>query len=219
MTHKELCALAVGWLQRPVSRNGPGCTIAVAETSNAINGEIPDAIGWRPYRQARCGSIVVEVKVSRADFLADAQKPHRKRSSEGMGAYRYILAPERLITVSELPTQWGLIEVTARGHLKVRAGHVLLGHHDEDTWRHDYNQLAEISTLALCLNRVGDPQKLQDILREKSNAIARLAKRNQELTQRNAELSHEVFLLRHGPEQTATPRQQKPSATDATLSP
>jgi hypothetical protein len=198
MTHKELCLLAVAWLQRPASRSGPGCTVAISETANWINGEIPDAIGWRPYRQARSGSVLVEVKVSRGDFLADAKKPHRKVGVEGMGTYRYYMAPEGVISTADLPAMWGLIEVSSRGSLKVRTGHVLLGYQEEDTWRHMCNQYAEICTLAMCLNRVGDPQKLQDRVREMSNQIARLAKRNDELTKRNADLSHHLFLSRNG---------------------
>lgn len=202
MNHKDLCALAVAWLQRPASRSGPGCLVAVSETANWVSGEIPDALGWRPYRQARCGSVLVEVKVSRADFLADAKKPHRRAPEEGMGTYRYYMAPEGLIALADLPEKWGLVEVTARGHLKVRAGHVLLGHRDEDTWRHPHNQYAEVCALAMCLNRVGDPQQVQDRLREMGNQVARLAKRNEglsrraeELSQRNAALLHEIQRL------------------------
>lgn len=202
-SHKELCALAVEWLLRPASRKGPGCTVAVAETANWINGEIPDAIGWRPYRQARCGSVVVEVKVSRADFLADAKKAHRLAGETGMGAYRYFMAPEGIIAVSDLPPKWGLVEVNSRGHLKVRAGHVLLGHRDEDVWRHEYNEYAEIGTLAMCLNRVGDPQQVQDRLREAGNRQARLAKQNAELLERNRALSRELYLARRAAEDSA----------------
>lgn len=218
MTHKELCALAVNWLQRPMSRSGPGCTVAVSETANWINGEVPDAIGWRPYRHARSGSVVVEVKVSRADFLADANKPHRKVAVDGMGAYRYFMAPEGVIKLADLPAKWGLVEVNARGHLKVRVGHVLLGYQDADTWRHEYNQFAETCTLAMCLNRVGDPQKLQDRMRKMSNQVTRLGKRNDELAKRNAELSRELFLLRNGEGAgflAARPRREPATRTEA----
>ena len=218
MTHKDLCSLAVAWLQRPASRSGPGCTVAISETANWINGEIPDAIGWRPYRQARSGSVLVEVKVSRSDFLADAKKPHRKVGGEGMGTYRYFMAPEGVISIADLPAMWGLIEVTSRGNLKVRAGHVLLGHHAEDTWRHECNQYAEICTLAMCLNRVGDPQKLQDRMREMSNQNARFARRNDELTKRNADLSRDLFLSRNGGNQNsdeAAPRRRTVKCSDA----
>lgn len=173
-THKALCALAVTWLQRPNSRSGPGCTVALAETASAFNGEIPDAIGWSPFAHARAGSVVVEVKISRSDFLADAAKPHRAAPATGMGDYRYYLAPQGLIAQEELPPKWGFIEVNDRGHLKVRAGHVLLGYGDIDTWRLESNHAAEISLLALCLARVGDPQQVQERLREANNRNARL---------------------------------------------
>lgn len=220
LNHKALCALALTWLQRPASRSGPGCTVALSETTNWINGEVPDAIGWRPYKQARSGSVVVEVKVSRADFLADAKKPHRKDGQHGMGTYRYYMAPEGIISVSELPEKWGLVEVTPRGHLKVRAGHVLLRYQEEDTWRHEHNMIAEIGTLAMCLNRVGDPQKVQESIRRMGNQLARLAKRNEELTRhneslarRNAELADNLERLKgegKGALGVATPRQARP---------
>lgn len=194
LQHKELCALAVSWLKRPASRTGPGCLVAVSESANWINGEIPDAIGWRPYSHGRAGSVVVEVKTSRADFLADAKKPHRTDPGRGMGAYRYYLAPEGVIRLDELPLKWGLVEVNGRGHLKVRAGHVLLGYRDPDCWRHDeFDHAAEIGTLAMCLNRVGDPQKLQDMLREANNRNTRLQSKLAQLEARNQELFRKVL--------------------------
>lgn len=204
LTHRHLCSLAVSWLKRPSSRSGPGCLVAVSETRNWVNGEVPDAIGWRPYGHRLCGSVVVEVKVSRADFLADACKPHRVEASIGMGAYRYYMAPEGVIGLDELPARWGLVEVNSRGHLKVRAGHVLLGYGDEDTWRHEHNHLAEICTLAMCLNRVGDPQAVQDRIRDMGNHVSRLMRRNAELEARNQELSWKVVALQNFTEDGAS---------------
>lgn len=195
LTHKALCALAVDWLKRPASRRGPGCTVAISETANWINGEIPDAIGWRPFRQARCGSVLVEVKTSRADFLVDAKKKHRQAGETGMGAYRYFMAPEGLLSVDDLPPKWGLLEVTPRGHVKVRAGHVLQHRTEEDVWRHAHNEPAEIGTLALCLNRVGDPQQVQDQLREAGNRASRLLTANEKLGERNKELRARIGQL------------------------
>lgn len=196
-SHKDLCALAVGWLRRPASRNGPGCTISISETVNWINGEIPDAIGWRPYNHGGCGSVVVEVKVSRSDFLADVAKPHRAQPSIGMGSYRYYFAPQGLIKPEELPLKWGLVEVNERGHMKVLAGHVLLKWKEEDVWRFESNSIAEISTLAMCLNRVGDPQQVQDRLRDMGNQVARLAKSNDKLKEENERMRAELFNFRN----------------------
>lgn len=203
ITHSALCRLAVDWLMRPASRKGPGCLTAVSETANAINGEIPDAIGWRPYSHNGCGSTLVEVKISRSDFLADTKKPHRNQPQIGMGTYRYYMAPVGLIAIEELPPRWGLVEVTDRGHLKIRAGHVLAPNirpkNENDPWRHEAsNVAAELSLLAMALNRVGDPQKLQDMLRESSNKLARSNLTNEKLKKRIEDLQYELRRLRHG---------------------
>jgi hypothetical protein len=106
LTHRQLCDLAVKWLQRPASRSGPGCQVAFSECRADWKGETPDAIGFRAavFKEA---SVVVEVKVSRADFLADRKKPHRIDPSLGMGTYRYFMAPAGLISPEELPARWG----------------------------------------------------------------------------------------------------------------
>jgi len=211
-SHTDLCRIAVDWLMRPASRSGPGCLTAVSETANAINGEIPDAIGWRPYRHNGCGSTLVEVKVSRADFLADAKKQHRTDGKHGMGVYRYFMAPVGLIAVDELPPQWGLVEVTERGHIKVRAGHVLMPNirpnDADDPWRHAvFNIDAEMSMLVLALNRVGDPQRFQTMLRETGNRAAQAAKECERLRERNRELELQLFNLKHANDRkTAIPR-------------
>lgn len=189
--------MAVSWLRRPASRSGPGCLVAVSESANWINGEIPDAIGWRPYKYGRAGSVIVEAKISRSDFLADANKSHRIHPGKGMGSYRYYLAPAGIIKVDELPAKWGLIEVNHRGHLKVLAGHVLLMHQEPDCWRHEQHDMAaEIGTLAQCLNRVGDPQRLQETLRDANNRNIRLLRQLDHLEQKNRDLCLRLAALR-----------------------
>lgn len=201
LTHKSLCALAVDWLKRPGSRNGPGCQVAISETQNHVSKEIPDAIGWRAMAHSGPGSTIVEVKISRADFLADRNKPHRFNPEIGMGAYRYYMAPEGMIAQDELPDRWGLIEVNQRSHVKVRCGHVLQHYRDPDVWRHEqYNVQAEVSMLVLALARVGDPQLVQDRLRESGNKLARMVRANEELTTKNRQLVAEVCRLKSGDE-------------------
>ncbi len=72
---------------------------------------MPDAIGWKK----KCHSVLVECKVSRADFLADAAKSWRQQPETGIGAERYYLAPQELIAVEELPRGWGLLEISRGG--------------------------------------------------------------------------------------------------------
>ena len=104
MTHAALVELAVKWL-----RTRYRCTIILSEQS-CSSGEQPDAIGWKN----RFRSVLVECKLSRADFLADQQKPFRSDSSQGMGSERYYLCAAGLIRPEELPAGWGLLEVANR---------------------------------------------------------------------------------------------------------
>lgn len=55
-------------------------------------------------------TILIEVKVSRVDFLKDCKKPFRKEPERGMGNKRYYLAPKELINKKEVPDLWGLME-------------------------------------------------------------------------------------------------------------
>lgn len=71
---------------------------------------MPDAMGWKN----ACHSVLLECKVTRADFLADRAKPFRQRPETGVGSERYYLAPQGLIEVEELPCGWGLLEVCGR---------------------------------------------------------------------------------------------------------
>ncbi|WP_110693329.1 hypothetical protein [Salinicola halophyticus] len=101
MDHSELCLRAEKWL-----RNAIGCGVTFDDRFQAAthNGEQPDAIGWRDGL-----SFLVEVKVSRADFLADRKKRFRNDPTLGMGDWRFYLCPPGMILPSELPEGWGLL--------------------------------------------------------------------------------------------------------------
>lgn len=62
-------ALAASWLR--YSRN---CSLVCFERSPWDTKALPDALGMNHLRQL----IEIEIKVSKADFLRDAEKPHRK---------------------------------------------------------------------------------------------------------------------------------------------
>jgi len=83
--------------------------------------ENPDVIGWAP----EAGSVLIECKLIRSDFLRDAAKTVRRDPRSGMGHRRYYLCPADLIQVKDLPPKWGLLWVVkgqvivmheARGH-------------------------------------------------------------------------------------------------------
>lgn len=57
------------------------------------------------------GSTLIETKITRSDFKADAKKEFRSCYSKGIGQLRYYACPDGLIKPEELPDKWGLIYV------------------------------------------------------------------------------------------------------------
>lgn len=59
-------------------------------------------------------TVIIEVKTSRSDFLADKRKYARSKQAEilnhQIGNYRYYLCPKGIITEKDLPNNWGLLE-------------------------------------------------------------------------------------------------------------
>lgn len=88
----------------------------VATEIKAVSEE-PDAIGFEPIRTKighGSGSVLIECKASRSDFKADSRKLFRMYPEQGMGTYRYYLAPKGLIKPEELPDKWGLLELCGK---------------------------------------------------------------------------------------------------------
>ena len=160
-SHSELNAIAVKWLLRPQSAKGPNCQVAFQEVSDTSGRERCDAWGWS-WGYPPC-SVLVEVKVSRSDFLADRKKPHRQEG-KGVGTYRYFMCPEGLINIDDLPDRWGLLWVNKRGHVKIMAGHVTCclidgyrGHEWEGVWAFEADRITELNMTAYLLRRFEDP--------------------------------------------------------------
>jgi hypothetical protein len=63
-------------------------------------------------------SAVFESKVSRSDFFADRKKWHRRRRHHRVSEEWYV-TPSGLVTVSELPDGWGLLEADVNGRLSI----------------------------------------------------------------------------------------------------
>jgi hypothetical protein len=107
MTHAQLVEKAVRWLR------SYRCGVVLSEQA-CVSGEMPDAIGWKQASH----SVLVECKITRADFLADREKPFRQKPERGVGSERFYLTPPALIKFEELPTGWGLLEYR-RGHIEM----------------------------------------------------------------------------------------------------
>ena len=145
---------AVAWLRRCYK-----CGIILSEQYCA-SGEVPDVIAWK----GLCKSVLVECKVTRADFLADAAKPFRLKPEDGMGSQRFYLAPAEIIRAEELPRHWGLLELRGRDvHLVAKPGRADL--------RTEVGLMKEMNLLLASLRRVEvriEPQTITDFLKWKN---------------------------------------------------
>jgi len=159
MTHPALVELAVRWL-----RTSYRCGIILSEQA-CCSGEVPDVIAWK----VRCRSVLVECKVSRADFLADREKPWRLDPHNALGCERFYMAPAGLIAAAELPVGWGLLEV--RGQ-KVE---IAVACNKRKSLRTPEGLLNEMNLLLASLRRVEiriEPQTITDFLKWE-NRLAR----------------------------------------------
>ena len=151
--HAQLVARAVAWLRKY------GCGIVLSEQYCA-SGEVPDVIGWKAF----CQSVLVECKISRSDFLADAHKPFRMKPEEGLGCKRFYMAPAGIIAPEELPKHWGLLECKGREVImRVKPGRPDL--------RTNTGLMNEMNLLLASLRRVEvriEPRTITDFLKWKN---------------------------------------------------
>ena len=152
MTHAQLVQKAVAWLR------SYRCGVILSEQA-CLSGEMPDAIGWK---QA-CHSVLIECKISRADFLADRDKPFRSKPALGLGCERLYLTPVALLRHEELPPGWGLLECDQRKIKLVRRGAKNL--RTETGFRYEMNLL--LASLRRVEIRI-EPRSLTDFLKWKN---------------------------------------------------
>jgi len=152
MTHAQLVERAVRWLR------SYRCGVVLSEQA-CVSGEMPDAIGWKRANH----SVLVECKLTRADFLADRGKPFRQKPEEGVGSERFYLTPSALVRLEELPPGWGLLEF--------RRGRVAVVEHSAKNLRTAAGLRYEMNLLLASLRRVEvriEPQSITDFLKWKN---------------------------------------------------
>ena len=152
MTHAQMVERAVRWLR------GYRCGVVLSEQA-CVSGEMPDAIGWKRANH----SVLVECKVTRADFLADRAKPFRQKPEQGVGSERFYLTPPGLVKVEELPAGWGLLEY--------RRGRIEMMHESARKLRTAEGLRYELNLLLASLRRVEvriEPQSITDVLKWKN---------------------------------------------------
>jgi hypothetical protein len=134
------------------------CGVVLSEQA-CVSGEMPDAIGWKRASH----SVLVECKVTRADFLADRDKPFRKKPEQGVGSERFYCALPGLVKPEELLAGWGLLEY--------RRGRVEMVKASEKNLRTATGFLYEMNLLLASLRRVEvriEPQSITDFLKWKN---------------------------------------------------
>ena len=152
MNHAKLVLAAVSWLRRY------RCGVVLSEQA-CVSGEMPDAIGWK----SSCHSVLVECKVSRADFLVDRAKPWRQKPETGVGNERFYLAPTAMIRAEELPAGWGLLEINGRD--------IKVAKRSAKNLRSQGGFECEMNLLLASLRRVEvriEPQSITDFLKWKN---------------------------------------------------
>jgi hypothetical protein len=152
MTHAQLVEKAVRWLRHY------RCGVVLSEQA-CVSGEMPDAIGWK----RACHSVLVECKVTRADFLADRVKPFRQQPEKGVGSERFYLTPPALVQPAELPAGWGLLEC--------RHGQIAMVWPSARNLRTPTGFRYEMNLLLASLRRVEvriEPQSITDFLKWKN---------------------------------------------------
>ncbi len=142
MTHAELTKIAERWL------HGIGCGFVFRELVSQAS-ETPDAVGFKGHT-----SILVECKVSRADYLRDRKKWFRREAHAGIGEYRYYMCPEGLIQPEELPEKWGLLYVSERGRVECIVNKTFRGHYLPSEWRLPFDWQAERHLFYTALRRL-----------------------------------------------------------------
>ena len=138
MTHRELCIKAAKYLRNKGIQPFHKCVYAVCELERV--GESPDAFGF-----GGSTSQMIEVKISRSDFLSDKKKYWRKFPYYGLGRFRSYMCPEGLIKETELPEKWGLLYISEKGKIiKIKEPEL-----------QECNHMAELQLAASILRREG----------------------------------------------------------------
>ena len=101
ITHDQLVERAKRWLKKAHGSKF-ACGVVLVEF-NCTLPQIPDVIGFNCRR-----SILIECKVSRADFKADKHKSHR-HYVRGIGSWRYYLTLPHVACAEDIENGWGLL--------------------------------------------------------------------------------------------------------------
>lgn len=100
--HYKLCQAGAKWLKKLPFAGYKYIAVEIV----CISADNPDVWGTNG-----SDSTMIEVKVSRSDFLNDKKKFSRQPQNiiHAIGNYRYYLCPKGIINIEDLPESWGLL--------------------------------------------------------------------------------------------------------------
>jgi hypothetical protein len=153
VTHEDLRKRAVEWLTKRL-----GCGAVLSEMGCMYTRETPDAIGWQVN-----DSVLVECKVSRADFHAQKKKFFMVDPDKGMGRVRYFLVPSKLITLADMEDLpgWGLLYASEHQIRIVK----------HPVPRKKYDQESEMTMLVSAIRRVKTKEFLTIVPMDQLNLL------------------------------------------------
>ena len=135
-THSELVDKAANWAR---GRHG----VVLKEKGGTY--ENPDVLAF-----VGGFSTLIEVKVSRADFLRDKRKLPRAHDYLCIGNYRIYCAPKGLLTEDDIPETWGLLDVYPSGYIRMRTNIYNTFHNA--IWWHDLSKKALLAERRMLYN-------------------------------------------------------------------
>lgn len=133
--HRELCLLGAEYL-RKLPFGGVKYVSVELVTQGWELADVWATTGFRTY--------LIEVKISRSDFLRDARKEVRLNPNDGAGNFRYYLCPADMVSSDEVPDNWGL--------LYERNGIIVV---EKEAKEQDANNRAENAILCSIMRREG----------------------------------------------------------------
>ena len=118
--HHDMASRLSGWLREQCRVTWENIELMVPRAAGGRQAVRPDVFSLaRTYDEQRINPCVHEVKVSRADFLADLARPEKRAAYAQLAEVVYYAAPEGVIRVAEVPDGFGLLEEVDYGVFQV----------------------------------------------------------------------------------------------------
>lgn len=118
--HHDLASRLSGWLREQGRVTWENIELTVAREDGGKQCVRPDVFSLvSTYDEKRINPCVHEVKVSRADFLADVARPEKRSGYAQLAEVLYYAAPAGIIRPEEVPDGCGLIVEVSEGVFKV----------------------------------------------------------------------------------------------------